>query len=392
MPLTRLGTSHILCSPLTKIQSTAPWRSRYPMIEQFALLVAAVIIIILRVCARWVQVGPAKWQLDDYLMPLIGVVFGVATGIAYTVVVKMHGLTNAMDDETRFTIDAASKEYRYRQYGSKVQIVLWSLYAFILWALKVCVAVFYSRLTSGLPNLRQRVYLAYILLGSTYAAVSLTIFLSCRPMSKFWQINPDPGNSCQPAISRPYVLVIIIPTIFVNIYLLFIPLPMLWKINITRWRKCILISLFSGAIWSMIMGLIRAVIILQGGPNVVGSGSAWACRETFVAIVVTNLPILQPLFRKCMKRLRSRNTMAGRNCEQLTSSGKYQRYRLAYNKFFSRPATCPPNTNAWGSGERILSISHGQRRASTVAKLPPGGIIVDQEIFVISEPAATAKI
>ncbi|OTB11444.1 hypothetical protein K445DRAFT_38522, partial [Daldinia sp. EC12] len=266
--------------------------------EQFALLVVGAIIIILRVYARWVQVGPAKWQLDDYLMPFIGLVFGIATVTAYVVVGEMHGLTNAMNDESRSTIDAASKEYRHRQYGSKMQILLWSLYAFILWSLKVCVTVFYSRLTSGLPNLRQRVYFAYILLGTTYTAALLTIFLSCRPISKFWQINPDPGNSCQPAISRPYVLVIIIPTIFINIYLLSIPLPLFWKINITRWRKVVLISLFSGAIWSMTMGLVRAVIILEAGPNVVGLGSAWACRETFVAIVVTNLPILQPLFRK----------------------------------------------------------------------------------------------
>ncbi|KAI1466475.1 uncharacterized protein F4812DRAFT_465724 [Daldinia caldariorum] len=303
----------------------------------------------------------------------------------------MHGMTNAMDDETRSTIDAASKEYMYRQYGSKIQIVLWSLSVFMLWALKVCVAIFYSRLTSGLPNLQHRVHFAYILLAGTYAAASLTIFLSCRPMSKFWQITPDPGNSCQPAISRPYVLVVVIPTIFVNIYLLFIPLPMLWKINITRWRKFVLISLFSGAIWSMMMGLIRAVIILQGGPNAVGSGSVWACRETFVAIVVTNLPILQPLFRECIKRLRSSNAITSRNSEQLTSSGKHQRYRLTYNRAFSRPATSPPITNAWDSGERILSISHDQTRASTVAKLPPEDIVVDQEIIVISEPAATAK-
>ncbi|KAK6952003.1 hypothetical protein Daesc_006529 [Daldinia eschscholtzii] len=43
------------------------------------------------------------------------------------------------------------------------------------------------------------------------------------------------------------------------------------------------------------------------------------------------------------------------------------------------------------AGERILSIGNGQTRASTVANLPPGGILVDQEIFVISEPAATTK-
>lgn len=42
-------------------------------IEAFTLLALALVIMIIRVWARWNQVGPSNWQLDDYLMPLTGV-------------------------------------------------------------------------------------------------------------------------------------------------------------------------------------------------------------------------------------------------------------------------------------------------------------------------------
>jgi hypothetical protein len=41
--------------------------------EQFVLLSIGLITIGVRVGVRWRQVGPAAWQLDDYLMPFTGV-------------------------------------------------------------------------------------------------------------------------------------------------------------------------------------------------------------------------------------------------------------------------------------------------------------------------------
>lgn len=239
-----------------------------------------------------------------------------------------------MSNELRQTLQHSTTEYTYREAGSKTQVFLWSVYVFILWALKVCVTAFYSRLTyvhklplfptsvssttdekrtasARLPELRLRVNFAYIMLGTTYVAVALTILLSCRPISKFWQINPNPGSTfptpfrqtssdtflllttrpdtCQPAVSKAYAYVVIVPNVLTDLYLLSIPLPvsfvstnasqqghlpsisyadklpcqLLWKVNINWKRKAILLSLFSGAVFSMITGIVRAYIILH---------------------------------------------------------------------------------------------------------------------------------
>lgn len=41
--------------------------------EAWTLLSLALVIILVRVGVRWKLVGPANFQLDDYLMPLAGV-------------------------------------------------------------------------------------------------------------------------------------------------------------------------------------------------------------------------------------------------------------------------------------------------------------------------------
>jgi hypothetical protein len=100
----------------------------------------------------------------------------------------------------------------------------------------------------GLNHLAVRIRIGYVLLGVTYAAVALSIIFGCRPIHKYWQINPDPGSKvlppgfqslnkilirgfirstdiCQPTISKLYVYIVVVPNVVTDIYLLAIPLP-----------------------------------------------------------------------------------------------------------------------------------------------------------------------
>ncbi|KAL4950989.1 hypothetical protein BDW69DRAFT_186838 [Aspergillus filifer] len=272
--------------------------------ESFVLLGLGLLFILVRVYVRWTQVGPTSFQLDDFLMPLAGVVFAVEVTLAYLVGSKYDGLTNSyMTDEQRAALDPSSREYYNRQMGSKIQVAGWSLYTMVLWLIKGSLAVFYSRLTTGLSHLPTRVRIAYFMLGATYLGVALTLVLSCQPMKKFWQINPDPGNICQPARSMVYVLVVMIPNVLTDLYLMSIPLPLLWTVRIGMRRKITLMGLFSGAIFVGVAAVIRAVIVITSGSNGAIEGSKWACRESFVSIVVANLPIIQPLIRRGASKL-----------------------------------------------------------------------------------------
>jgi hypothetical protein len=125
--------------------------------------------------------------------------------------------------------------------------------------------------------------MAYVILAATYIATALCILLSCQPFEKYWQINPDPGSEClishrlkqfhssltqftdicTPSNNRVWVLVTVILNILTDIYLLSIPLPLLWTVNLDLKRKLPLMALFSGATFVMIAGIIRAVTIMN---------------------------------------------------------------------------------------------------------------------------------
>ncbi|KAF5855508.1 hypothetical protein ETB97_009085 [Aspergillus alliaceus] len=357
--------------------------------EAFTLLSLGLVFILIRIYVRWTSVGPSNFQVDDYLMPLAGLVYTAETVAAYLVGAMFGGLTNSyMTPEERASLDPDSQEYYDRQWGSKIQVIGWSFYACILWLVKFCVAVFYSRLTTGLQHLPARVRFAYILLGVTYLAVALSILLGCQPMHKYWQINPDPGNLCQPTRSTLYVLIVVIPNVLTDIYLMSIPLPLLWTVNIGIRRKITLMALFSGAAFVMMAAIIRAVTIMTSGPEGAVSGSKWACRETFVAIVVANLPIIQPLIRRGAQKvglsaLFSSSGGPSSYSRQRTQSFPLQS-RIQPSKRSRHPLSIPNNTTAWGSDEQILVQGSDYSKSSKGDKA--NDITVTQEMIIQSEP------
>lgn len=181
---------------------------------------------------------------------------------------------------------------------------------------------------------------------------------------------------------------------------------LLWGVNITIRRKLTLMLLFSGAVFIIIAGTIRAVTILtvrlqapenwpkrytdkfsQSGPDGAVSGSLWACRETFVAIIVTNLPIIHPLIRQIAKAiglgaLLSRNSRSRSQSYPLQSGG-IENQKGASRKTHAHPLSIP-NDTAWASDEHILPMG---KLDNSTSKEGGGGIVVAQEVSVRSEAA-----
>ncbi|EYB21214.1 hypothetical protein FG05_00201, partial [Fusarium graminearum] len=91
--------------------------------EQFTLLSLGLFTIGVRMVVRTRSVGFSGWQLDDYLMPITGIIFTAETVAAYLVGAKFQGLTNSyMTDEERANIDIDGEEHYNRVWGSKIQV------------------------------------------------------------------------------------------------------------------------------------------------------------------------------------------------------------------------------------------------------------------------------
>ncbi|GJC81028.1 hypothetical protein ColLi_03866 [Colletotrichum liriopes] len=214
--------------------------------EAFTLLGVAIGVIFLRTYARVKAVGINHLQADDYLMLFVAVTYSAETALAYSVGAFWRGLANnGMTDEERRNLDPNSEEFMLRVNGSKTQIAGWITYScLVLWPAKAAMCTFY------------------------------------------------------PAISKINILVTVVLNVITDLYLLSIPIPMLWGAQLPLRKKLGLIVLFSGGIFVTMAGILRCVLIITNPVTGAQQAGSWAVRETFVAIVTTNIPMIFPLVRR----------------------------------------------------------------------------------------------
>ncbi|KAF2997475.1 hypothetical protein E8E14_003809 [Neopestalotiopsis sp. 37M] len=248
--------------------------------EVFVLMGIGLLVILLRLYARWEAVG-------------------FKSALAFKVVSKYSGLANnGMTDEYRQALSPDSDEYKNRIGGSKTQIEGWVVYVLLLWIIKAALCTMFLRLTERLGTYRTRINIGFGVILASWIIVTVCILASCSPINKNWQIYPNPGLTCQPAISRVNVFVTLGFNVATDLYLLTIPIPMLWSAQIQLWKKLGLIVLFSGGIFVMMAGILRCVLIISNDVTGAQDAAAWAIRETFVAVVTSNVPLIFPLMRK----------------------------------------------------------------------------------------------
>ncbi|KAK2668477.1 hypothetical protein RAB80_015857 [Fusarium oxysporum f. sp. vasinfectum] len=229
--------------------------------EAFTLLSIGILVIGLRTFARIRQVGVRNFEADDYLMLVAIIPYTIETALAYTVGAKFHGLTNSgMTDEERKALSPNSEEYGWRVGGSKIQIAGWIMYATVLWVIKSALCAFYFRLTAGLTGYKTRIYIGFGFIASTYITIVCCILFSCQPFNRLWQIYPNSGM-----------------------------------------KKYGLLVLFSGAVFVMVAGLLRCILILKNPKTGPEEGASWAVRESFVAVVTANLPSTWGWMRQKLK-------------------------------------------------------------------------------------------
>ncbi|KAK4124673.1 hypothetical protein N657DRAFT_572064 [Parathielavia appendiculata] len=268
-------------------------------VEAFTLLAIGLCFTVLRTAARIKIVGVKGLRWDDILVWVGTICHAAETGLAYSVGHAAHGLANnGMTDAQRAALRPDSPEYQTRVLGSKIQIAGWSTYSVLLWSLKLSLLIFYRRLTTGVgTQYRIRVNIGFGFLAASFVAITTNLYLACRPFHKYWQINPDPGNVCQPAISNQVVWMYLAFNVSTDLYLLSIPLPMLWASALKPVKKAGLMVVFGGGLLVVAFAILRCAMIFLDPVNGAQLAGSWAVRETFVAVVTTNLPMIFPAFK-----------------------------------------------------------------------------------------------
>ncbi|QBZ63072.1 hypothetical protein PoMZ_11965, partial [Pyricularia oryzae] len=272
-------------------------------IELWTLFTIGALTTILRTYARIKANGFANLRADDYLVwvGLIGYASQCSLGYSIGNVAKGFA-NNGMTPEERANLDPNSPEYRFRIIGSQIQIAGWTMYSTLIWSLKLSMLFFYMRLVEGLGRrYRVRIYVGFFLVISTFLSTILTIFLGCRPFRNYWQISPDPGNQCQPAVSDPIVWSSFAANVATDIYLIAIPLPLLWGSTLRLGKKIASTIVLGAGIFVLVCAILKTIYVLVDPLDGAQLAGQWGTREAFTAVMTTNLPMIFPLIRQILR-------------------------------------------------------------------------------------------
>ena len=100
-----------------------------------------------------------------------------------------------------------------------------------------------------------------VLIITSWLVLMLIIFCSCSPFKNYWQIHPDPGNYCQPGISTSIIWSQFVMNVFTDLFLLFIPMPMLWKSSLHFYKKIATTVVLSAGVFIVICALLKIIYV-----------------------------------------------------------------------------------------------------------------------------------
>ncbi|PLN80620.1 hypothetical protein BDW42DRAFT_170475 [Aspergillus taichungensis] len=370
---------------------------RKSTVELWLLYAIGITLTLLRTYTRVKAGGLGHLRAEDFLV-WAGIIFYTAqTALAYSVGNVAHGLANnGLTDAQRATLSHDGPEYQLRVIGSKIQVAGWTTYSVLIGSLKLSMLAFYIRLTEGLGfRYRGPVYIGFGLVIGTLLISIITIFAACRPFHKYWQINPDPGNACQAAVSKPVVWASFASNLSTDIYLILIPIPMLWISRLKLLKKVTIMIVFSVGLFVLVCAILKSVFVLTDPVDGAQLAGEWGTRETFAAVVTTNLPMIFHFLRPLLSRL-----VGG----VLGTTQKTSKYPSGFHMIgggagdassrnrrgLGAVHTITPNVTFSESKERVvenvkMSDFGGSTFTGTGSKQISGGIVVSNQVEIIYE-------
>ncbi|CAI6338866.1 unnamed protein product [Periconia digitata] len=311
-------------------------------------------ILLVRIAYRCTQVG-LKWEGDDYFAVLACVFF--TAELSMLELIGQNGSITGLSDEIALTLTEEQKVKIV--YGSKCLLAGWIVYTTLIWCLKACMLFFYCRLTFNLQQ-KRLVKITGAICVAAYLA-TITVFLThCHPLPRLWQVYPYPGDDCALNISK--YLALVVTNVTTDLMILYIPLPLLWTVQIPLRRKILFGFWLCTGVFIMIATILRCVICLQDVSQI-NVGTIWSIRETFVGIIAVNLPVLKPFLSAATSKISSAAKLSSQRSE--SANMMPDSMRLSHVNRHGKKRTVHEITAADNSSEERIMHHSEDGRAST---------------------------
>ncbi|KAB5585241.1 hypothetical protein GE09DRAFT_1048395 [Coniochaeta sp. 2T2.1] len=265
--------------------------------QSWSLYSVGMFIILLRITPRLKRLGPPNLQPDDFLMLLVAALY--TTLVVCLNVTARGGGSNLYPPHLEGTFSPT--EIRERVYGSKIVVVSEQAMLNVVYAVKSCMLVMYTRLTLGLTTQKLVRWLGvYVFCG--WVASQMAFFTACTPFENYWAM-PLPEGREQCATLSHYSIVQAVFNISSDAAMLSVPLPLIFRTTMPVKQKVVLSVIFGMGMFVIIAALLTKVFNLSDvwDPRYM----LWYVREASVAVYVSNLPMVWPLVREWAPWLRS---------------------------------------------------------------------------------------
>lgn len=112
-------------------------------------------------------------------------------------------------------------------------------------------------------------------LVATFIAVVISDLSECQPFSHHWQVLPDPGGQCRQGYAQ--LLTMAVCNIVTDLLLVFVPIPVILRSQMSTKRKIQLVLLFS-------LSLVVVAITIYRVPQIIRSQGRQQTRSLFASI------------------------------------------------------------------------------------------------------------
>jgi hypothetical protein len=179
------------------------------------------------------------------------------------------------------------------------------IYSTALYAIKLSMVLFYIRMTAGITgrfNLLCRLTIAVI--TAFFVAQLVLSIAQCVPVAKNWD-KQLPGY-CMDKSTLYYPTTIF--TIVTDLWVIGLPIPMIWQLRQPRAEKIAILAIFFTAIIATIASGVRLYVIkefINSTENLYDGSriTMWSFIEINLGMICASAPAMKPLFKFKRRRI-----------------------------------------------------------------------------------------
>ncbi|KAK1833688.1 hypothetical protein QBC39DRAFT_424720 [Podospora conica] len=171
------------------------------------------------------------------------------------------------------------------------------LYCAALLFLKLTFLLQYYRVLAVGLKMRIIYLVALFIVGGWALSQTMVGIFACTPVAAFWD-KSIPNAKCMPNLPQFYINAA--GNIATDIAVFALPLPAIWKLNLVRGQKLMLIGIFSLGFFTVIISIVRIRFLEQFEDFTWKNSEAalWSTGELVSALTCACLPTLKPFVTK----------------------------------------------------------------------------------------------